>query len=282
MMLNLIEIEIYSYCNRKCSFCPNSGDAFRQDRKNFNCLDFELYKKLILDLSANNYSGVLSFSRYNEPLAFKHITKKYVEFARSHLDVKIVSNTNGDYLDRESLEIFDELTVMDYAGKGVEWWSKKITQLGGISTPYDDPEFLLFSTDSGKKVLIFLEFEKNATIEDRGGILNLNIIDLKSKNNWQLRKRPCYEPTKFLGIDYNGNIMPCCNLQSTFHQEYSLGNIYKTDIMSVYRGEKRKKFIDIMTSTNYNNYYDTCKRCQKDPGRYTRENPGIEYKHERK
>lgn len=280
--IKLIEIEIYSYCNRKCSFCPNSKDQFRQDHKNAKFLDIDIFKKFIDTLVLNNYNGVISFSRYNEPLAFKEITKKYVDYVKNKLNVKTVSNTNGDYIDKDSLNIFDELTVMDYANKGKDWWIKKLTKLGAVFQNHINNEFLYFLTSENKKILVFLEFEKNATIEDRGGILNLEKIKLKPKNDWNVRQRPCLEPKKFLGIDYNGEIMPCCNLQSQYHPDFSLGNIHKDSIITVVSSKIRKKIIDTMSSSDYSKYFDVCRRCQKDPGRYTRDNPSIEYTNERR
>jgi len=280
-MIKLIEVEVYNFCNRRCSFCPNSLVPSRQDQKNLKILDYNKFCRLVDQLKEINYRNTISFSRYNEPLAFYNITKKYVEYIRNNLNCLIVSNTNGDYLNNDVIELFDELTIMDYAGKGEDWWKKKLSNLNlyFIDNKSND-EFLYFETTNKKSVLIFLNFKKNATIEDRGGVIKLS--RLKYKNQSELRTRPCLEPEKFLGIDYTGDVMVCCNMNSEFHNNYSIGNIYNHNLSEILNSEKRKHFIDIMSQENYLNFLDPCKNCQKDPGRYTRDNPGIFYNGERK
>jgi|688.fasta_scaffold00188_7 MoaA/NifB/PqqE/SkfB family radical SAM enzyme len=279
--LKLVEIEIYNYCNRRCDFCPNSLVTSRQDKKNPTIMDFELFKKTIDELVVLNYSGVISFSRYNEPLAFDKLTKKYVDYVKQRTKNKVVANTNGDFLNKNSIEIFDELTVMDYSGKSPYWWQNRMSKLNcNYIQEKSNDEFLFFKTPNNKDILLFLDFKKNATVEDRGGIIQTSIV--KFKNNKDKRQRPCFEPQKFLGIDYNGHVTICCNMNSEFHLQHTIGNTFTESISDILSSSKRKKYIEIMSSENFENYLDSCKFCQKDPGRYTRDNPGIFYNGERK
>jgi len=280
-MIKLIEIEVYNYCNRRCSFCPNSKVSSRQNKQEVKRLDFNSFSKFIDQLKQIDYSETISFSRYNEPLAFLDETSKYVSYVRDNLKCKIVSNTNGDYLNRDSIELFDELTIMDYANKGQQWWKNKLESMEAeLDVNSSNDEFLFFRTKKNKDALVFLNFKSNATIEDRGGIIKTNFI--KFKNGGKSRERPCYEPQKFLGIDYNGSVMVCCNMNSDFHEDYSIGNINYNTLDEIVNSSKRKNIIEIMSSDNHNKYLEPCKNCQKDPGRYTRENPGIFYNGERK
>ena len=279
MDLRLIEIEIYSYCNRKCKFCPNHLVPFRQDKKNAEFLDFTTYQDLIDQILKLGYHKVISFSRYNEPLAFPMQTKRYVDYAREVLDCKFVANTNGDYIDDKTIDIFDELSIMDYGNRGSTFWRERLLSLG-LTEENSDEQFLRFVTKNNNKVLVFLEFKKNATVEDRGGIIATDGLNMK--NGGEVRKRPCHEPKHFLGIDYNGDVMICCNMLSEFHETYVLGNVYKHKLKKLLDSDKRKRYIDIMSSENWKNYLEPCYTCQKDPGRYTRDEPGIEYKGERK
>jgi len=278
-MLRLIEIEIYNYCNRKCKFCPNHKDPTRQDRKNVQYLDFEVYKKLIYHLNMINFQKVISYSRYNEPLAFPDVTKKYVQYARDNLNCKIVANTNGDFISKDTIDIFDELSIMDYGSQGVDYWRSKLLSLGAVEQKFNDM-FLHFETAKGNKVLVFLNFSDNATIEDRGGVIASDGLNMK--NGQEIRKRPCYEPKYFLGVDYNGYVVPCCNINSIDHPTYQIGNIYKDSVDYILNSNKRKNIIDVMSGDNWEKYFGPCYTCQKDPGRYTRDDPGIEYKGERK
>ena len=74
--LKLIEIETFSYCNRKCWFCPNAViDRITTN----NIMPEEVYLDLISQLQEINYSGELTYSRYNEPLSQRELIIKRIK-----------------------------------------------------------------------------------------------------------------------------------------------------------------------------------------------------------
>ena len=91
--VTLVELEPHAFCNRTCSFCPNSTI----DRLTVtSTLDRALYERVLQDLGSIDYSHVLRFARYSEPMAHEHIYEM-VATARSYLpkaEIDIV--TNGD------------------------------------------------------------------------------------------------------------------------------------------------------------------------------------------
>lgn len=96
-----VEVELFSFCNRRCWFCPNSR-IDRLGRNHF--LPEKTYLSLLEQLAKLKFSGQISFSRYNEPLADRIIMER-LEQARAILPgVRLHSNTNGDYLNAEYLE----------------------------------------------------------------------------------------------------------------------------------------------------------------------------------
>ena len=55
--LKLIEIEIFSYCNRICWFCPNSFI----DRRTINIeMKDDHYEKILTDLAEIDYAGEIT------------------------------------------------------------------------------------------------------------------------------------------------------------------------------------------------------------------------------
>jgi hypothetical protein len=56
------------------------------------------------------------------------------------------------------------------------------------------------------------------------------LLDIKGG----LRTSPCYEPTYFMGIDYNGAVMPCCNYRSDAHESMVIGNIEDNTLSNIY------------------------------------------------
>lgn len=233
--LRLVEVEIHSYCNRSCSWCPNSYI----DRKTKQELPEEVFLKLMDELAEAGYDQFISFSRYNEPLSDQALLRKRVLQAKERLpNATMVCNTNGDYYFSQDYLGIDQLTVMLYDG-GTE----SIAEDGHI------------------------RFMKLGDVNNRGGALTL---DSKKRTN------PCYEPKFFVGIDYDGSVMPCCNLRHDVpeHAKYVLGNISSQPLEKILNGSKAKLFRK-MTSRGGLCLPEPCKECSKEPGRYTRENPGI-------
>jgi len=231
MKLRLVEIELHSYCNRRCVWCPNSFIDRRSEKK---VMSEGLFIKILQGLSILNYKGYISLSRYNEPLSTPELLTERISQIREHLpECTIVCNTNGDY-PWSGFDI-DELTVMDY----------NHTKEDVI----------------GEKVRI----TKLKIINNRGGALNIKTPP---------RTEPCYEPTYFIGINYDGTVSPCCNIRNDIekHKPYIFGDLNKQSLSEILNSQKRKDFINQLFLKQFP---DICKNCSKGAGRYTRDQPSI-------
>src|SRR5947207_599758 len=69
LSVKFVEIETFTYCNRKCWFCPNATIPARQDKAGNRYMDEDLYLRILRDLGSIEYDGQIQFGRYNEPLA---------------------------------------------------------------------------------------------------------------------------------------------------------------------------------------------------------------------
>ena len=238
-----VEIEIFSYCNRQCWFCPNSYI----DRHSKNIYMKEnLYLSILKSLKSINFTGEIYYSRYNEPFSDKIILKR-IRQAREYLPaVKLHSNTNGDFLDAEYLrEIRDaglnSLAVQCYLGENevfdidkIKERIRKIAERLDIQvkeTKVKDDWYEVESQLDTLKIRIYSrDFHKNGT--NRAGAINtVSAV---------ARKTPCYIPFKFLYVDYNGKVMPCCNFRSDIkaHKRFILGDLNKKDLIKIYQGRK--------------------------------------------
>ena len=122
--LKLIEIEIFSYCNRICWFCPNSFI----DRRTTNIeMKDDHYEKILTDLAEIDYAGEITYSRYNEPLSHRDIFIRRIKRAREVLPNAILkTNTNGDYVTRDYIEElddigFNQLWIQQYLGNNEKY-----------------------------------------------------------------------------------------------------------------------------------------------------------------
>ena len=104
--IKMVEFEPHAFCNRKCSFCPNS---FIDRKNNKNVFDINVYKKIISDLQLINYDYSIRFSRYCEPLARDEIYD-FIHIARDSLpNAKIDIITNGDFFKKETISKLKEV-----------------------------------------------------------------------------------------------------------------------------------------------------------------------------
>ena len=96
-----VEISESGICNRKCSFCPRSDPDY-PDINEF--ISEKLHSKLCDELSELNYSGLIIYSGFVEPMLDKNIYKlvKYAKSKNPKARTEIISN--GDVLNKNRLQ----------------------------------------------------------------------------------------------------------------------------------------------------------------------------------
>lgn len=247
--LKVIEIEVFSYCNRVCWFCPNSFI----DRRTSNILmPEETYLNILSQLRDIDFSGDITYSRYNEPTAKKDIILKRISQARSYLPkANLKTNSNGDYITTEYLhqlkaaglnEIFMQHYDLEPFTFNYEWhkseMEKKLNKLG--------LEYVKITDIPGYKLeykVIFdgMRIQIRARNFNEDGSSRGNTIQLASEYT---RTQRCLQPFNNMYIDYNGNAMVCCALRSDIdsHSDGIVGNV------------NEKSLADIFTSINYDKW----------------------------
>ncbi|PID50128.1 MAG: hypothetical protein CR991_02950 [Proteobacteria bacterium] len=264
--VNFVEIEVFSYCNRVCWFCPNSFI----DRRSANIYMIEsVYLSILNDLASIKYAGTISYSRYNEPLSDKVIIER-IKQARAALPSAILhTNTNGDYLDSDYLDALSKaglnsLNIQVYLANHERYDHEKMKKIMkklhkrlGISVPLakdKQNEWLEARFDwKGIKIRHYARnFEINGC--NRGDTVPID-------QHYQ-RNTPCFSPFRHLYIDYNGKVMPCCNLRSDIetHQTAIIGELSsETNIFDLYAGMRlsqwRSALVDFSAKSGF------CKTC---------------------
>lgn len=265
--LRLVEIELFSYCNRICAWCPN----FYIDRQSDNkTMDLNVFCGLLQELKKNDFCGAISFSRYNEPFSDFLTLQSACRIIKEFLpDIKLVTNTNGDYITEEIIKdmLIDELTIMDYDGKGRDYVLQKLRSWNLKCIQEYDHYFV--ATHGNKKILYYYSWTEVAKISDRGGNLK----------DWSLQKRdyPCFEPLFFIGVNYDGTVSPCCNVRNDCgNRNYILGDLHKQSLNDMMKSEFYLDFVNAVTTGNFTEDMP-CYYCNNTGGRYTRKNGGILY-----
>jgi hypothetical protein len=246
--LKLIEIETFSYCNRKCWFCPNS----EIDRISHNkLLPEEQYLLIINQLAEIDYDQEITYSRYNEPLAYKEIILKRISQARLALPkAKLRTNTNGDYVTLDYIyELRDaglnELFIQQYLANNEMYNHKKIKsrmlkKLKSLGAPYK-----VISDVENQRIEYSLDIE-GITVHLRARNFSVEGTSRTEKvaefNKEYVRTAPCTQVFNNMYIDYTGHVMVCCNVRSDVpaHKNGIMAHITDAPLWEIYRNEKYK------------------------------------------
>jgi len=201
-LFSLIEFNLLNYCNRSCDFCPVIIPYERKE------LSLELYIYTLLQLQEMNYSGMISFSGFSEPLL--HTELYYLVELKKKMIPKsyLTINTNGDRLTEGMAEVLlkkgvDLIQISQY-----EKNNKKINKFKNID-----------------KIIIRDRYSNMDFVNNRAGTL----FDIEEP-----LKTTCFYPYYSLYLDYNGDILFCPH---NYRKHNILGNILKNKLIDVWTGK---------------------------------------------
>lgn len=253
--VNNIEIEISSYCNRRCAFCPNSTIDRISEQK---FMDDALFTSIISQLGQLQWAGTLSFHRYNEPLADRpYLLKRLTEAQSLAPTARLCLFTNGDYLTRGYLDAIHKagcraMIVSVYLQEGKPYNDGEMIlaikkRLEALDLPsrwevaahgnhfvrltYRDMDLVIRGQD------YFRSLGDIQAMGNRGGILDVN-------SNFQ-RVEPCMKPFVEMQIEVDGTLLPCCELRSDHpaHRSSILGKLQPgDDIVTAWAGPSYTKW----------------------------------------
>lgn len=216
--VRMVEIEVFSYCNRVCWFCPNS---FIDRRSTCEYMPEALYLRILQQLADASYREMISYSRYNEPLSDRIILRRLEQARHVVPGALLHTNTNGDYLTRSYLDDLasaglGSLNIQVYLGNRERYDHDRmrsrlrdIVDKLGLDAPItvDEPGTWLEAraVHRGLRMRIYARnFAMNGC--SRGDSVPIEVTSRRTS--------PCLSPFYHLYIDYNGSVMPCCNLRS--------------------------------------------------------------------
>lgn len=217
-----VEIETFTYCNRVCWFCPN---AHIDRRSNNHYMDEDLYLRILADLNSIDYGGSITYSRYNEPLADRIILTRIRQAREALPNAILFTHTNGDYLNKELLDELREaglnrLRVQVYLGNNDHFsdtamLTRMAQRLGDLGLPFrfTDVRQNLYYAAQVRYPGMEVVFE--ARNFDMMGVDRGQTVDVAAKHR---RVSPCLIVFQHVYIDYNGAVVPCCNIRSDQQQ----------------------------------------------------------------
>lgn len=235
-----VEIEVTSYCNRVCPFCPNS---FLDRRSVKHHMDDAIYDQVLRDLASIDYSGTFCFARYCEPLAEPDFFLARLRRCRDALpNAQTVVYSNGDYLTPDYLDELHAaglrvLVIGVYLGEQqaydpVLMRARVLARLDDLGHPYR------LVQDEPAAIVARVAYKPGMSIMVRGRNLDdppvINGIPLKHDRAGTIatktpfrRRSPCFTVFSELQIECDGTIVPCCNIRgdNPAHRDYLVGVI---------------------------------------------------------
>lgn len=232
-----INIEINTSCNRRCSYCPNSV----YDRgliKNAKYLETEYYKKIIDELADLGFNGEVCPVHYGEPLLDKRILDliRYTRIKLPKSKIKLFSN--ADLLDKEKYKSLvdagmSEIVITQHEGNSI----RKIQEILDYHNKYCKNECKL----------IYKKFDEETPLLNRGGDVKPNKI---------IYNPSCVYTSNPLVVNYNGDIVLCCN---DFLGIYTFGNIKDKKLIDIWKSKKYKEMRKRLKRRQF--ILSICKKC---------------------
>ena len=247
-IFSVIEFNLHGSCNRRCAFCP------RVDENLWPNIDeefsFELFRKIIKDLSQINYSGRITFSGFSEPTLHSQLPKLLMLIKNELPSAFPEIITNGDYLSDDKLKEFFKsglkfIYVSLYTNK--QTYDKLIKIKKNCNL--DDNEFFIRPRNLGSKKNFGLN------LNNRAGAVNYATFGKIENENFPIN-RECYYPFYTIFVDYNGDTLICPN---DWDKRKVIGNVNKSNILDLWNNEQfkqvRKRLI------NKNRSEKPCEKC---------------------
>jgi hypothetical protein len=244
--VTMVEIEVFSYCNRRCWFCPNAHiDRISQNTH----MRPEIYTSILSQLASIEYQGRISYSRYNEPLADKIILERLRQAGAILPRALLHTNTNGDYLTPEYLEeLYDaglrSMNVQIYLKNHERYDHDRIDERGEQTVRRLELPYQVTVDQPGVWYEMQIEY-RNMKIRLYGRNFAVNGTsrgDQVDIHRDYVRTLPCATPFWSVYIDYNGKMVPCCNYRSDVpdHASYILSE--HPDLFATYASAKATSF----------------------------------------
>jgi radical SAM protein with 4Fe4S-binding SPASM domain len=196
----------------------------------------DCWTTILAGLREVDYDGTFVWSRYSEPVSEKLLAHRVEEVKAAAPKCRVVINTNGDYLNVEIVKQLagagvDRLWIDTYVDDMVEYTHEvandanekllgRIKLVGKLTL--HEPEYVYEINHTTMEItnhIRNLTTMKAFDLSDRGGLITMA--------RRTTRQSPCYAVYKHLVIDWDGSVLPCCQLRSDSpsHKSTVLGQI---------------------------------------------------------
>ena len=222
-LFSFVELNVNELCNRTCVFCP------RHDPKTYPNLnlhiDLELVELISVQLESVGFKGIVNISGTGEATLTTYLSDIVKKFGDRNIHIEIV--TNGDFLKPKLIS---------------DLYSSGLKQL--VVSMYDGPEQIEYFNNLFDECGID---EDLYTLRDRWyeededyGLIYTNRAGSMGEKLLSPHERPCYYPHYATYIDWNGDVLLCC--QDMYNRTVKFGNVKDKPLLDIWVDKKLNDF----------------------------------------
>ena len=227
-LFSFVELNVNELCNRTCVFCPRV-DPKTYPNQNLH-MDIELASEISKQLLEVGFDGIVNISGTGEATLTKHLSLIVKKFGDKKIHIEIV--TNGDFLKQKLIS---------------DLYSAGLKQL--VVSMYDGPEQIEYFNNLFDECGID---EDLYTLRDRWyeededyGLIYTNRAGSMGEKLLSPHERPCYYPHYAAYIDWNGDVLLCC--QDMYNRTVKFGNVLEKKLVDIWVDKRlddfRKKLV---------------------------------------
>ena len=212
---SFVELNVNELCNRTCVFCPRV-DPKTYPNQNLH-MDIELASEISKQLLEVGFDGIVNISGTGEATLTKHLSLIVKKFGDKKIHIEIV--TNGDFLKQKLIS---------------DLYSAGLKQL--VVSMYDGPEQIEYFNNLFDECGID---EDLYTLRDRWyeededyGLIYTNRAGSMGEKLLSPHERPCYYPHYATYIDWNGDVLLCC--QDMYNRTEIFGNVKDKPLFDIW------------------------------------------------
>lgn len=236
---SVVEISESGTCNRSCSFCPRSDPEYPNEKK---FISKELLEKLAHELKSEDYSGIILFSGFVEPLIDKNIYD-HIRVLRKNLPkAQIDLVTNGDPLSLVRLNhLFKSglstILISVYDGPKEAEKFKRLCEEAKLT----ETQFVI------RHRYLPQDQDFGITLSNRAGMMGNAEYSIPATKEPLVK--PCFYPYYTFFVDYLGDVLLCPhdwgkkriagNLLNQSFNEIWMGPIYMNARERLGKGDRR-------------------------------------------
>lgn len=256
-----IQFQIMDYCNRSCSFCPNTRNA----RKTRAMMSEHVLYRILDDLADMGFEGRVSPYLFNEPLLDPRVFAIMSAVRRRLPDNVIFLNSNGDALRDDSFK--DRFARCDIDGIHLNCYDDEKAYRGMLALVErmaQEHSRIRVHTSGSLRLL-----------PSRNGFINVKVVWIPSArpNFWNRggnaqgvgstlgskTKVACEFPFEQMYINHLGQAILCC---SDWHFEVVMGDIRKSSIGEIWGDDIYQRY-RFMHAAGLGRQLKLCNTCNR-------------------